>query len=171
MVDRLRNQTGAVLPSPVVILSILAVTFAAVAFFVTQGGDPEERAIDPAASESSESPAAQTDDSDEKKAEKPKPKKEKPPVARDKVSVVVFNNTNITGLAGKVSTRVKDVGWTVVAADNWYGTIPATTVYFGPGMKRAANQLALDLGVERVMPAVESMSSERLTLILTGELD
>lgn len=170
MVGR-RNQRGAVLPSPVVILSILAVTFAAVAFFVTQGGEPEERVIDPAASEASESPAGAAEADEEKKAAKSKPKKEKPPVARDQVSVVVFNNTNITGLAGKVSTRVKDVGWKFVAADNWYGTIPATTVYFGPGMKRAANQLALDLGVERVMPAAESMSSERLTLILTGELD
>jgi hypothetical protein len=94
-----------------------------------------------------------------------------PPVTRGDIAVVVFNNTNTRGLAGTVSTRVEEMGWRVVGADNWYGTIPATTVYHPQGMKRAANQLALDLGVERVMPAVDSMSSERLTLILTGELD
>ena len=168
----LGDDRGAVLPSPVVILSVLAVVFAAVAFVVTLGSEPEERAIDTASADSAEAAeeptAPETEEEVEEVDEEPPPP---PPVTRGDIAVVVFNNTNTRGLAGKVSTRVEEMGWRVVGADNWYGTIPATTVYHPQGMKRAANQLALDLGVERVMPTVDSMSSERLTLILTGELD
>ncbi len=170
MRDRLRGQRGTVLPSPVVVLSVLAVAFAAVAYFLTQGGDPEERVIDQAAADSSETATAEPSDETTKGQQQPK-KKQPPPVRRGEVPVVVFNNTGITGLASTVSATVEEVGWKVVGADNWYGTIPATTVYHGPKMKRAANQLALDLGVERVLPAADQMSNDRLTLILTGELD
>ncbi|QYJ04020.1 LytR C-terminal domain-containing protein [Nocardioides panacisoli] len=170
-----RTERGTVLPSPVVILSVLAVAFAAVAFVVTTGDEPAERVVDQASSSesstsspaTSEEPSTDATEQQKKKQQKKKP----PPVQRGQVPVVVFNNTGITGLAGQVSGRATEVGWDVVAADNWYGTVPATTVYHGPQMKRAANQLALDLGVERVLPAIESMSNDRLTLILTGQLD
>ncbi|TNM40554.1 LytR family transcriptional regulator, partial [Nocardioides albidus] len=64
-------------------------------------------------------------------------------------------------------------GWKVAAADNWYGTVPATTVYYPKGKKAAGEQLALDLGVARVQPADtdSDMSDTNLTVILTGELD
>lgn len=164
------SERGTVLPSPVVILSVLAVAFAAIAFFATTGSEPEERVVDQAAADASETATADPSD-DATTEQQQKQKKEPPPVRRGQVSVVVFNNSGITGLAGQVSGRASEVGWNIVGADNWYGTIPATTVYFGPKMKRAANQLALDLGVERVQPAIESMSEDRLTLILTGQLD
>lgn len=174
----LRSERGTVLPSPVVILSVLAVTFAAIAFVATTGEEPDERVVDQASAESSQASeptgtatATPSKDAATQKPQQKKTKKEPPPVRRGQVSVVVFNNAGITGLAGQVSSRAAEVGWNVVGADNWYGTIPATTIYFGPTMKRAANQLALDLGVERVRPAIESMSQERLTLILTGQLD
>lgn len=170
-----RSDRGAVLPSPVVVLSVLAVTFAAIAFVATAGEERDERVVGHAAAESTASSSTATakpsTDSATKRPAKKKAKKEPPPVRRGQVSVVVFNNSGITGLAGQVSGRASEVGWNVVGADNWYGTIPATTVYFGPKMRRAAKQLALDLGVERVQPAIESMSQERLTLILTGPLD
>ena len=75
--------------------------------------------------------------------------------------------------AGLDGAQVDEAGWNFVAADNWYGTVPATTVYYPDGMKREGRQLALDLGVARVQPAdtQSDMSSTNLTLILTGELD
>lgn len=165
-----RDQRGAVLPSPVVLLSIVAVAVAAVTFVATRGEEPREREITPAAQheEPSESPAA-TDGTDDETEPAP-PKKTKKPVVRSEVGVVVFNNTSIAGLAGEVLARVDEVGWNGVAADNWYGTIPATTVYFPPGMRDAAQKLALDLGVQRLMPADEGMSDTNLTVILTGDL-
>ncbi len=167
-----RTQRGAVLPSPVVLLSILAVALAAIAFVATRGGEPAERDI--SATKAAATPtetatsAGGSPTATPTVKEKPKPK----PVVRSDHSIVVFNNTSIKGLAARVSEKVKDAGWTVVAADNWYGTVPATTVYYPKGKKAAAQLLALDLGVARIKPADTDadMSATNLTLILTGDL-
>ena len=66
--------------------------------------------------------------------------------------------------------RAGGMGWQVVGTDNWYGTIPATTVYYPPKLKAAGKLLALDLGIKRTAPAVDPMRLDRLTLILTGPL-
>ncbi len=179
----LRNQRGSVLPSPVVVLSIIAVAFAAVAFFVTRGGEPQEREIAPAAQDqgSSESSATSDETSDETdeaddptsgatEEETEEPEKKEKPVKRGEVYVVVFNNTTTAGLAAEVSAQTAEVGWNVVGADNWYGTIPATTVYYPPKLKKAADLLALDLGIDRTAPAVDPMQLDRLTVILTGPI-
>lgn len=166
-----RNQRGAVLPSPVVLLSIVAVALAAVTFVATRDDKPAERDISAtvaAADPTSTATAKSSGPAEQPTAEKPRKK----PVRRSAHAVVVFNNTRITGLAGRVSEKVKAAGWKVAAADNWYGTVSATTVYYPSGQKAAAQQLALDLGVARIQPAdVDSdMSKTDLTLILTGEL-
>ena len=51
--------------------------------------------------------------------------------------------------------------------DNWYGTIPKSTVYYPAALADEAKVLAEDLGIQRMRPAVSPMSFERLTLILT----
>ena len=164
---RMRNQRGAVFPSPVVILSVIAVAMAGIAYVATQGHEPTEREVtpvvqnEPSATASPTAPSAPT--------QKPKPKK--PPVQRGKVYVEVYNNSSVTGLAGRVAERATDIGWAVVGADNWYGTIPTSTVYYPKKLQRAAKTLALDLGVQRTAPAVAPMRFDRLTLILTGPLD
>ena len=173
-----RSQRGAVLPSPVVILSIVAVALAALTFVVTRGDGPKEKDITPASapaasatSSSSGAPGDQGSGAPAKPSQKPTKKKPKP-VVRGNVGVVVFNNTSTAGLAANVGDKVQQLGWKFVAADNWYGTVVSTTVYYPQGMKAAARQLALDLGVQRVMPADISsdMSTTNLTLILTGPL-
>ncbi len=45
---RVRDQRGVVLPSPLVMLSVIAVAMAAIAFVATRGGEPTEREITPA---------------------------------------------------------------------------------------------------------------------------
>jgi len=80
----------------------------------------------------------------------------------------VFNNSSVSGLAGRVAAQAAHVGWQVVGSDNWYGTIPASTVYYPPRLAKAAHQLSLDLGIRRRMPAVSPMRLDRLTVILTG---
>ena len=172
---RTRDERGAVLPSPVVLLSIVAVALAAIAFVATRGDGPVERDI--SATKAAATPSATTDPGDAAsdpaatptEEEKPAP----PPVVRGDHSVSVFNNTAIRGLAGRVAEKVKAAGWKVGAADNWYGTVPATTVYYPKGKKAVAQQLALDLGIARLLPADadSDMSDTNLTVILTGELD
>ena len=162
---RVRDQRGVVLPSPLVMLSVIAVAMAAIAFVATRGGEPTEREITPAARESAK-PSATAEPT-----KKPKPTKPPAPaIERGKVYVEVYNNSAVTGLAGRVAQKAGDVGWQVVGADNWYGTIPTSTVYYPKKLERAAKLLALDLGIERTAPAVEPMRMDRLTLILTGEL-
>jgi hypothetical protein len=161
-----RNQKGAVFPSPVVILSVLAVAMAGIAFVATRGGEPTEREVTPVVNEKP-TPSAGSPSPTYTPTKKPKPK---PAVQRGKVYVEVYNNSGITGLAGDVADQATNIGWKVVGSDNWYGTIPATTVYYPPELKRAAKTLALDLGIQRTAPAVDPMRRDRLTLILTGQL-
>ena len=164
--NRARNERGVAYPSPLVMLSVLAVAMAGIAFVVTRDQPETERQITPAAaSEStpSETPTATAT---------PTPQKpRKPAIQRGKVFVEVYNNTSIPGLAGDVAERATDIGWQVVGSDNWVGTIPANTVYFPPRLKAAGRQLALDLGIRRVQPAVGAMKLDRLTVVLTAPLD
>ena len=170
-----REQRGAVLPSPVVWLSIIAVVVAAVAFVATRDAEPQEREIttSSATDDTSDAPTPADDERSDDPTETPtpdEPKTTKPPVERSEVGVVVFNNTSTSGIAAEALARVQEIGWNGIAADDWYGTIPATTVYFPSGMRDAAQMLALDLGVQRLVPADTGMSDTNLTVILTGAL-
>jgi hypothetical protein len=171
---RRRDERGVAFPSPVVLLSVLAVAMAGIAFVATDGGPGPERVT--VVSRPVESPSTPSSPSTTAAEPKPEPKpgskptRRKPAVRRGEVVVEVYNNSGITGLAGRVAGRTSDVGWQVVGSDNWVGTIPSSTVYFPPRLAEAGRVLARDLGIERVMPAVEPMRFDRLTVILTGEL-
>ncbi|WP_372729149.1 LytR C-terminal domain-containing protein [Nocardioides sp.] len=156
-----RNQRGVVFPSPVVMLSIIAVAMAGIAFVATQGQPPTEREI--------AAPVAQETVKPAPTLQTKKPKPIKPAVKRGSVYVEVYNNSGITGLAGKVAARTTDAGWQVVGSDNWYGTIPTSTVYYPKRLEAAAKLLALDLGIGRIAPAVDPMRLDRLTVILTAD--
>lgn len=151
-----------VLPSPVVLLSIVAVVMAGVAFVATRNAPPAEKEI----ATISDKPSAPATP----EAQPTKKPPTKPTVDRGKVPVEVYNNSSVQGLAGRVATQASRIGWQVVGSDNWYGTVDATTVYYPKRLKAAAKQLALDLGIRRTLPAVEPMRLDRLTLILTGPL-
>ncbi|MDQ6642640.1 MAG: LytR C-terminal domain-containing protein, partial [Actinomycetota bacterium] len=99
----------------------------------------------------------------------PKTQKPKPVVKRADVYVEVYNNSGIGGLAGRTSGKAQAVGWKVVGSDNWYGTIPATTVYYPARLQAAAKMLARDLGITRIRPAIQPMRFDRLTVILTSD--
>ncbi len=164
---RSRDQRGVVFPSPVMILSILAVAMAGIAFVATRHSAPSERAVVPAARQS---PSVHHTASAQPTPQPRHRRPARPTVDRSKVVVEVFNNSQVSGLAARVATRAAHVGWQVVGSDNWYGTIPASTVYYPSRLAKAAHLLALDLGIHRTMPAVAPMRLDRLTVILTGPL-
>lgn len=98
-------------------------------------------------------------------------RKQSPPAQPDavpKVLVEVYNNSGISGLAAQKAAALQSAGWIVAATDNWYGNIPANTVYYPPQLHDEAVQLAKVLGVERLMPAVAPMQFDRLTVIFTS---
>jgi hypothetical protein len=170
-----RDERGLVFPSPVVILSVIAVAMAGIAFVATRGGEPDERKITTISrdeSPSAESSSESSESSEPTLSASPTPTEPpKPAIDRSKVYVEVYNNSNVTGLAGRVAAEASNAGWQVVGSDNWYGTIPASTVYFPERLRPEARLLALDLGIERTAPAVDPMRFDRLTVILTGPLD
>jgi hypothetical protein len=161
-----RSQRSVVFPSPVVLLSIVAVAMAVIAFVATRGSEPTEREVATPVGQTQATPSA----TPTTKGTKPKPKPKPPAIVRSKVYVEVYNNSGISGLAGSVSQQAADVGWNIVGTDNWYGTIPTNTVYYPERLERAAKQLALDLGIDRTAPADGAMRLDRLTVILTGEI-
>jgi hypothetical protein len=160
-----KADEGFVMSSPLALMSAAAVLMAGVAFMVTDPAEPgPEQALLAAGPAPTEEPV--TIDSEPVEIKK---KKAPPPVQRGEVYVDVFNNTNISGLAGATASRIGGAGWQVTGSDNWVGTIPATTIYFPPRFKDAADLLSKDLGVTRVLPAVDPMSMDRLTVILTAD--
>ena len=167
---RVRNERGVVFPSPVVMLSVVAVAMAGVAYVATRSEAPAEREVTTVAQPEKVQPSETTPPRQKiPHHKKPAIKKAEPVVERGKVYVEVYNNSGISGLAGSTAARAQGAGWEVVGSDNWYGTIPATTIYYPEDLKPAARLLAQDLGVQRVMPAVDPMSTDRLTVILTAD--
>jgi hypothetical protein len=86
-----------------------------------------------------------------------------------KAPVAVYNNAGIRGLAAEKADMLQGAGWDVAAVANWYGNIPANTVYYPPGLRPAAHRLAAVLGVQRLRPAVAPMQLDRLTVIFTSQ--
>jgi hypothetical protein len=168
---RREDERGIALSSPLAMLSLAAVVLAGVAFVSTNGNRPEApqeaaRTVtavpSPAPTETARQPVTK-----KKKVEKKKPKREV--VRRGDVYVEVYNNSGIAGLAGSTANRIAGAGWQVVGSDNWYGTIPASTVYYPERLCEEARLLAKDLGIERTRPAISPMRFDRLTVILTTD--
>jgi hypothetical protein len=168
---RTRNQRGVIFPSPDVMLSIIAVAMAGIAYVATRGQEPTERELTTVAQRPTETPTSSPTSSPTPAAQEPKKiKKRKPPeVQRGEIYVDVYNNSGITGLAAGYAATASDAGWQVVGSDNWYGTIPSSTVYFPPRLEAAGKMLALDLGLDRILPAVDPMAADRLTVVLTAD--
>lgn len=149
---------GFAMPSPVALMSATAVALAGIAFLVTDPEAPRPDAVTLASAPAPTEPPVTI-----------VARRTEPSVVRSEIYVDVYNNSNVTGLAGRTAERIGGAGWQVVGSDNWYGTIPATTIYFPPRLEEAAKMLSRDLGIERVIPAVDPMNMDRLTVILTGD--
>ncbi len=155
--------------SPVAWLSVGAVVIAGAAFVATNGSRQEEpvQAARPVVASTSPAPSST--------APQPVvvPKKKKPPkkpvVRRGQTYVEVYNNSGISGLAGTTAARAQGAGWQVVGSDNWYGTIPASTVYYPARLHDEAKMLGKDLGIGRLRPSIAPMRGDRLTVILTRD--
>lgn len=164
---RRRDERGVAFPSPVVMLGIVAVAMAGIAFVATggTGANPEMQTVsrpDPVPTSTAPTPVVE-------EPRKEKKKRARPEVERRDVYVEVYNNSGIAGLAGRTAQQVSGAGWQVVGSDNWYGTIPASTVYYPERLADAAELLGKDLGIARLKPAVDPMRLDRLTVILTAD--
>ena len=162
-----RDERGVVAPSRVMLIAVVAVAIAGAAFIATSP-QPEQAARVVASTSTPSATPTPTPSRTATPTPKP-PKKKKVVVKRGETIVVVFNNSGITGLASRTSGTAQGAGWNVVGSDNWYGTIPATTVYYPERLHAAAKVLARDLGIQRIKPAIDPMQGDRLTVILTSD--
>ena len=159
------DERGIALSSPLALLSAGVVLVAGAAFVFT-GTDPAP--ADTARPVTATPSPTPTSTAPEPVVEKKREPKKKPVIRRARTYVEVYNNSGISGLAGSTARRVDAAGWQVVGSDNWYGTIPASTVYFPPRLQAQARLLGRDLGINRLRPAIAPMKFDRLTVILTG---
>ena len=93
----------------------------------------------------------------------------KPTANGPRPRIEIYNNTTRRGLADQVAARARAAGWTVAGIDNWRGKVVTTTVYYPPGMKDHAADLAADLGIASIKAALSNMKTDRLTVILTTD--
>ncbi len=89
------------------------------------------------------------------------------------VSVQVFNNSDVTGLAAETATRLTDLGWTVSETGNFSDSdISETTVYYGTSAaeQEAATEIAAQLGVSAAprIPGIEDLSPGVIVIVTTG---
>ncbi len=163
------DERGIALPSFAALVSAAAVLVAGGAFVATAGSQEPTQAADRPV-KTQPAPPRTTAAAPAKVAPKPvlKKKRRAPDVRRGRTYVEVYNNSNVSGLAGQTAQKIADAGWQVVGSDNWYGTIPQSTVYYPARLHREARMLAKDLGIHRLHPAIAPMKFDRLTVILTG---
>ena len=156
------------LPSVVTLASAVIVVAAGVNL-----GAVATSADDPASSAATTAPHRSTPNvtptaNDREDLARATPKQRKEPQPESKVLVDVFNNSGITGLASDKAALLQGAGWNVAGTDDWYGDIPASTVYYPPKLRQDARRLAKVLHVERLHPAVAPMQFDRLTVIFTS---
>ena len=167
-----RDERGLAVSSPLALLSAAAVVVAGVAFVTTGRDQPPQQAAMPVQATPTSTPTSSpraTRTPEATRTARTAVLKAKPVVRRGDTYVEVFNNSGISGLAGSTAARAAGAGWQVVGSDNWYGTIPASTVYYPSRLAAQARLLAKDLGIARSKPAIAPMRLDRLTVILTGD--
>lgn len=91
------------------------------------------------------------------------------------VTVRVFNNSTIKGLADRAAADFRGSGWNVNEVSNYsQGVIPTTTAFYRPGTdeEAAAKQLAQEFGIkaEPRFPGIES-ASPGVIVIVTKEYE
>ncbi len=146
----------------------------AAAWDLTRGGDESAAAAptpSPSPSESAEPEPSRPETTEPTASPEPTPTPTPTPpptptAGRSDVAVSVLNATRTPGLAAQVAGQVTAAGWTVSATGNWAGGAAQTAVHYPPGREAEAQLLADDLGIAAVVPAVQGMNTERLTVLL-----
>jgi len=149
-----------------IVLTVVACLVAAggLGWLLVEGDTSKDTATPPSASATTPAP---TETTEATPTPTPTPTETEPEIARD-TPVSVLNNTGVAGAAGAFSTKVKAAGWTVGGIGNWRGSVGQNTVYYPDGLQDQAELLAKDVGIDRVLPLVANMRTDRLTIILSG---
>ncbi|MDQ1694712.1 MAG: hypothetical protein QOJ03_65 [Frankiaceae bacterium] len=87
-----------------------------------------------------------------------------------KAPVTVLNNSRRSGLASRAAAQLSSGGWRIAEVGNFTGRIPVSTVYYVPGQKAVAQNLAHQFpAIQRVHPRFSGLPGSGLTLVVTRE--
>ncbi len=126
----------------------LGLLVAIVIGIVQLGSGNEERAT-PVNTVQGESAQSQGDD----KSDAPAKRRKAKPLVRSQVTVVVLNGTTVPGLAATIADKVEQAGFARgQEADNSEQQLPRSAILYGPGQKRAGQEVAKVLDVSDVRP-------------------
>lgn len=83
--------------------------------------------------------------------------------------VDVLNQSAGSGAAESTAEGLRGRGWRIGRVGDFSGNIRTTTIYFPPGLRSDARELAAEFEAEpRILPGFSSLSPRRLTVILVG---
>jgi hypothetical protein len=87
-----------------------------------------------------------------------------------RLPVTVLNNSRVHHLASRVAAQLAAHGWSIRKTGNFTGRVIATTAYYGPGQRAAAERLAHEFGqIRRVEPRFRGLPGSGLTLVVTRD--
>ena len=83
--------------------------------------------------------------------------------------VDVLNQSAGGSAAESTADGLRERGWRVGRVDDFSGNVRTTTIYFPPGLRSEARELAAEFeSAPRILPAFSTLSPRRLTVILVG---
>ena len=86
------------------------------------------------------------------------------------VPLTVLNDSTVSGLATQTAAQFHAAGWPIAEIGNLQGETPVTTVYYAPGERAAAEELARQFpGIRDVEPRYAGLPGADLTVVLTGD--
>lgn len=100
----------------------------------------------------------------------PPPPAPTPPAAPVQPALTVLNNSRIPTLAQTAAGRYRAGGWPVATIGSFRGRIVATTVYYLPGQRQQAREVAAAFGIPRVLPRFAGLPGSGLTVVVTRDL-
>ena len=100
----------------------------------------------------------------------PTPAPKPTPTPAPKPALDVLNDSRITRLAAHASEQFRAGGWSVATVGNFKGDdVPETTIFFPDAEKPAAQALAAQFAIDRVLPAPSGLSSTHLSVVVARD--
>ena len=83
--------------------------------------------------------------------------------------VDVLNQSADGNAAESTASGLRSRGWRIGRVDNFNGNVRTTTIYYPPGRRSEARDLAAEFeSAPRILPSFSTLSPSRLTVILVG---
>ena len=84
----------------------------------------------------------------------------------EEITVIVLNSTTEKGMAGRLTSRLADLGYDSLEADNYSPLLDTSAIWYGPGLEREAAILAEQIPDATVEPFVGGEAPADITVVL-----